>query len=70
MNLYRTKYSKDVSEDGTKFEKGFSWTGSLSDASKDRVRLKKEGCEDVHTDPVDVPTDKAGLMAFLNASTQ
>lgn len=45
------------------------WVGSLADASAKRKQLTAEGWtrKEVETEEIDVPTDKAGLMAFLNA---
>ncbi|WP_025915470.1 hypothetical protein [Herminiimonas sp. CN] len=42
------------------------WAGSQADASKQRVALKKEGYRNVQTAEHDVPTDKAGLLGWLN----
>ena len=44
------------------------WSGSLSDASKARVALKKEGLKGVGTAEVEVLTNKTGLLEFLNSS--
>jgi hypothetical protein len=61
MNLYLTTYIDDESATTKK-----NFTGTQSDASKMRVSLKKEGMRDIVTNDADVPTDKAGLMAYLN----
>lgn len=47
------------------------WSGSQSDAAKDRNALweqyKDQGKRsDITTTPVDVPTNKQGLIEFLN----
>jgi hypothetical protein len=63
MRLYKTDYRDDEVNEPTDKVK---WDGTQADASKRRVSLKKEGYRDIRTEEVDVPTDKAGLMAFLN----
>lgn len=65
MNLYKTISTKP--EDGST---DISWTGSQADASKDRVRLRKEGNKDIVTTDVEVPTNKPGLLAYLNELTK
>jgi len=62
MRLYLTSYIDD--QDDTIQQSVYH--GTLSDASKSRVALKKDGMRDIKTEDVDVPTDKAGLMAYLN----
>lgn len=61
MYFYLTSYLDDESAT-TKHQ----YTGTQSDASKSRAALKKEGMRNVETKGVDVPTDKAGLMGYLN----
>lgn len=60
MKLYQT-----TGEDGCVKAR---WSGSLADASKDRVAMKKEALTNVHTSDQDIPTDKAGLLAWLNTN--
>ncbi len=55
MRLYKT-----TGGDQTK------WDGSQADASKRRVELRREGLKPVETEEVEVPTNKAGLLEFLN----
>ena len=45
-----------------------AWVGSESDAARTRAALTADGFhrKDVSTLFVDVPTDKVGLIAFLN----
>ena len=64
MKLYLTSYIDDTEDRDT--DRCREFTGTLSDASKSRVALKKDGMRDIKTEDVDVPTDKAGLMAYLN----
>ena len=44
------------------------WTSSEADAGKARHKMTADGLhrKDVETVPVEVPTDKLGLIAFLN----
>lgn len=44
------------------------WVGSLAEASGKRKQLVSEGFKraDLTTDEVEVPTDKKGLLGFLN----
>ena len=65
MRLYLTSYIDDQPETGPSGQRSF-YNGTQSDASKSRVALKKEGMRNIETKDVDVPTDKAGLMAYLN----
>lgn len=61
MNLYKTTgKANDVN--------AVLWSGSLADASKSRVAMKKSGGKNVETVEVDVPTSKQDLIAFLNSS--
>lgn len=64
MKLYQTKGTLDI--DGVPTVRT-QWTGTLSDASKNRVAFKKADMKKVDTDEVEVPTNKPGLLAFLNA---
>lgn len=59
MNLYKTTATGPVSTE-TK------WAGSQAGASADRVALKKSTGSKAATEEVDVPTNKVGLLAFLN----
>lgn len=67
MNLHRVTYSQDT-EDGVVQKRKFAASGT--EASKVATALKKElGIALVGKpvrDEVDVPTNKAGLIAFLN----
>ena len=67
MRLYLTYYIDDQKNDT--IQQGV-YHGTLSDASKSRVALKKEGMRNIETKEVDVPTDKAGLMTYLNGQIQ
>lgn len=61
MNLYKT------SADSSDTDKSpVRWSGSLSDASKQRGAMKKEGLKNVGTETIDVPTNKTSLLEWLN----
>ena len=64
MRLYKTNYIDDAADVGR--QERASWAGTQADAAKDRKRLKAEGMLKISTNEVDVPTDKAGLLAHLN----
>lgn len=63
MRAYLTSYLDDQKNDTIK--QGV-FHGTQTDASKGRVFLKKNGMRNIETKDVDVPTDKAGLLAYLN----
>lgn len=42
------------------------WSGTAKDAKNDRFDLKQQDCNFIDTCMVDVPTDKKGLLEFLN----
>jgi hypothetical protein len=58
MRLYQT-----TGENG---EVVSHWSGAQADSSKDRVVLKKAGCGRIETHEYDIPTDKVGLLKWLN----
>jgi len=58
MKLYRTSHSADYHV--------HHWDGTQADAAKRRKELKTNGCRDIETKEIDVPTDKQGLLAWLN----
>lgn len=60
MKLYKTTYNNDGVINST-------WTGSADAASKDRTALKSQhrGSKPT-TETHDVPTDKTGLLGWLN----
>ena len=61
MKLYRVIASTDIQK--------VIWVGTQSDAGKARKELVAEGFKraEIQTEEVDVPTNKEGLLAFLNA---
>lgn len=60
MKLYRVSGNAD-------FQKTY-WVGAKSDAAKVRKELVADGFKraELLTEEVDVPTNKEGLIAFLN----
>lgn len=61
MKLYKT------TSDSSDQDKGATrWAGSQAEASSQRAAMKKEKLPGVGTDEIDVPTDKKGLLAWLN----
>lgn len=71
MNLYKTTVTVVGTVNGVPDTKTTtsSWQGSQAEASAVRAAAVRDGAKrkDVETEAVDVPTDKAGLLAFLNA---
>jgi hypothetical protein len=59
MKFYVTKYSANGC-------KRIHWEGTQADATSKRKALKEEDCDNITTIEFDVPTDKPGLLAFLN----
>lgn len=70
MNLYKTTVKALVGlNDAQVMRTTTTWNGSQAEASAVRAAAVRDGAKrkDVETEAVDVPTDKAGLLAFLNA---
>jgi hypothetical protein len=42
------------------------WSGTQADARADRKQLKETGKLYIETTEADIPTDKTGLLAWLN----
>ena len=59
MKFYRTHIQTGADSYQTK------WAGSLAGATADRMALKTPGAKPV-TEEIDIPTDKVGLLAWLN----
>lgn len=71
MQLYRTTYKTDKIDDDGRRMPASQWHGSASDASKGRTALKAtDKTSAPETVPVDVPVQKADLLAFLNDLTK
>jgi hypothetical protein len=67
MKLYRTQHhNPDANNSGLQLK--YHWQGTQSDASACRRELKEKGFKEIETKDIDVPTDKAGLLAWLNAN--
>ena len=71
MKLYKTTVTVVGVVNGTPDVKTTTttWNGTQSDASAVRAAAARDGVsrKGINTEPVDVPTDKAGLLEFLNA---
>ena len=67
MKLYKTTTTRTANE--ADVDNGVRWSGSQADAATDRKTFVSAGFKRVEVDTVevDVPTDKKGLLAFLNA---
>lgn len=63
MQLYKTI----VGDDGDTI---VSWQSSADAASKARTALKAEGFVKPSTEAINVPTDKIGLLAWLNENVK
>lgn len=64
MRLYRTTVKSHPDVQGPRPH----WVGSQAEASKYRASLTSSGVKraDITTDEIDVPTDKRGLLEWLN----
>lgn len=74
MKLYKVCSPEHVWEDGEVNKAAIEWQGTQADARKSRIAfeqpfkdIKPAKRPRVEVEEVDVPTDKAGLLAFLNA---
>ena len=67
MKLYLITAEVGVSEDGDTLEVS-EFVGSQAEAATVRARMNKDGIprKVITTTAVDVPTDKEGLLCFLN----
>lgn len=65
MKLYVTTYIDDAPETGEPGPR--SWWDGTQEAQKQAAKnFKTVGMRNIEKQHVDVPTDKAGLLAFLN----
>lgn len=67
MKLYKTSYKIIAFDPSDPHTQRHVWEGSADAASKGRTALKAEhnGCKPT-TETHDVPTDKTGLLDWLN----
>lgn len=65
MKLYFTTFQDDAAASAEEAFK-VKWYGTAADQKKDAKALKAEGMRSIDPDVTDVPTDKAGLLQFLN----
>ena len=68
MKLYKTTAVNLSTDPAVAHTRKAQWTGSQAEASKSRAAMKKDGLKEITTADVDVPTDKAGLLAWLNTN--
>lgn len=68
MKLYRIAAIRSTNSETPDSE--IHWVGSQADAAKKRKELVSSGFKraEIETVEVDVPTDKAGLLVWLNKS--
>lgn len=65
MKLYKTVgYAEQDRGDASNWIA--AWDGTQADATACRKKMKADGLKDIETKDVDVPTNKAGLLAWLN----
>lgn len=64
MKLYAITYTDDEQE-----KTYTQYVGTQADSSKLRTTLKKDGMTNIKAEDAEVPTDKAGLIAYLNKLT-
>jgi len=67
MLLYKTTYPTNIS-DGSPTIIVTKWSGSQTEATKHRVEGRARAHLKPETQTVDVPTNKAGLLEWLNAN--
>lgn len=65
MKLYCTTYIDDEKDD-EHYGRSVVWNGTQADQKKAVKALKSDGMRDINPMQVDVPTDKEGLLCFLN----
>ena len=68
MKLYRVSGNSDRQFDAKSDFRSVIWAGSQSDAAKARKELIENGFKrtELLTEDIDVPTNKEGLLDFLN----
>lgn len=65
MKLYCTTYTDDAKDD-EHYGRSVQWHGTQAEQKFFMRQLKTDGMREIEQHQVDVPTDKAGLLAFLN----
>lgn len=64
MQLYQIRYIDDAAPEGGMFKQ--QWVGTQADLRTAAKAAQTEGMRNIEKLDVNVPTDKAGLLAFLN----
>lgn len=70
MKLYKITAERTVKQNGSpSVDTRTFWLGSQSECAAKRKELLAEGFKrvEIETDERDIPTDKTGLLAYLNA---
>lgn len=65
MKLYCTTYIDDAKDD-EHYGASVQWHGTQAEQKAAAKALKSEGMREVEPHQVNVPTDKPGLLAWLN----
>lgn len=68
MHLYRTDYTDDQAEADGLNPRRSTWHGTQAGAHASCKVLHTLGMRGIVTSGVDVPTDKAGLLVWLNVN--
>lgn len=68
MKLYRTQHHEPKLDEESSIQLKYHWQGTQADAAACRKDLKAKGHTSIETVDVDVPTDKAGLLEWLNTN--
>lgn len=68
MLLYKTTYQMDNPAERTQAVTVVSFQGSQTEASKARTEAKGVAHKKPETQTIEVPTNKAGLLEWLNAN--
>jgi hypothetical protein len=64
MKLYFTTYIDDAAEPDDMHK--VKWYATQADQKKDAKVLKSDGMRNIEPSAIDVPTDKPGLLSWLN----
>lgn len=70
MKLYKIKAERVVQQNGApSTDSRTFWLGSQSECAGKRKELLADGFKrvEIETDEHDIPTDKTGLLAYLNS---
>lgn len=70
MKFYKVSAVASVQDESP--DSATHWVGTQSDAAAARKKLAADGFKrvEIKTDEIDVPTDKAGLLDWLNKNAK